>query len=68
MSAVMLSPQFQVVIPRAVREAMGLVPGTKLQAVQFQDRIEMIPLRSSKPLRDALRGIDTDVPRDGQRA
>ena len=68
MSAVTLSPKFQVVIPRAVREAMGLVPGTKLQAVQFQDRIEMIPLRSSKPLRGALRGIDTDVPRDGQRA
>lgn len=68
MSAVTVSPKFQVVIPQAVREAMGLVPGTKLQVVHFEDRIEMIPVRSSKSLRGSLRGIDTSVPRDDDRA
>jgi len=68
MAAVTVSPKFQVVIPQAVREAMGLVPGVKLQVVHFEDRIEMIPVRSSKSLRGSLRGIDTSVPRERDRA
>ncbi len=67
MSAVTVSPKFQVVIPQAVREAMGIVPGVKLQVIQYEDRIEMIPVRSSKSLRGSLRGIDTSVPRDADR-
>ena len=68
MSAVTVSPKFQVVIPQAIRQAMGLVPGVKLQVVHFLDRIEMIPVRSSKSLRGSLRGIDTSVPRERDRA
>lgn len=67
MSAVTVSPKFQVVIPQAVREAMGLTPGVKLQVVQYEDRIEMIPVRSRKSMRGSLRGIDTSVPRDADR-
>lgn len=67
MSAVTVSPKFQVVIPQAVRETMGLLPGTKLQVIHYEDRIEMIPVRSSKSLRGSLRGIDTAVPRDRDR-
>jgi AbrB family looped-hinge helix DNA binding protein len=67
MSAVTVSPKFQVVIPQAVRETMGLVPGTKLQVIHYEDRIEMIPVRSSKSLRGSLRGIDTSVPRERDR-
>lgn len=67
MSAVTVSPKYQVVIPLAVREAMGLVPGTKLQVLQHEDRIEMIPVRSSKSLRGSLRGINTSVPREHDR-
>jgi AbrB family looped-hinge helix DNA binding protein len=67
MAAVTVSPKFQVVIPQAVREAMGLVPGVKLQVVHYEDRIEMIPVRSSKALRGSLRGIDTSVPRERDR-
>ncbi|MGH8190251.1 MAG: AbrB/MazE/SpoVT family DNA-binding domain-containing protein [Rhodanobacteraceae bacterium] len=67
MQAVTVSPKYQVVIPQAVREAMGLTPGTKLQVLQYGDRIEMIPVRSAKSLRGTLRGIDTSVPRDRDR-
>lgn len=62
-----ISPKYQVVIPRQVREAMDLKPGTRLQVVQFEDRIELIPLRSAKSLRGSLRGLDTRVPRDADR-
>ena len=67
MQAVTVSPKFQVVIPLAVRKALGLVPGVKLQVVQFEDRIELIPVRNARSLRGSLRGLDTSVPRDGDR-
>ena len=68
MQAVTVSPKFQVVIPQAVRRALGLVPGVKLQVVHFENRIELMPVRSSKSLRGSLRGIDTSVPRERDRA
>lgn len=67
MQAVTVSPKFQVVIPQAVREAMGLQPGVKLQVVHYENRIELIPIRSSKSLRGSLKGLNTDVPREGDR-
>ena len=67
MSAVTVSPKFQVVIPLAVRQALGLVPGVKLHVVQFADRIELIPVRTAKSLRGTLAGLDTSVPREPDR-
>ena len=67
MQAVTVSPKFQVVIPLAIRQALGLVPGVKLQVIHYENRIELIPLRSSKSLRGSLRGIDTSVPREPDR-
>jgi len=67
MQTIKISPKYQVVIPRNVREAMDLKPGTRLQVVQFEDRIELIPLRSAKSLRGSLPGLDTRVPRDADR-
>jgi AbrB family looped-hinge helix DNA binding protein len=64
---VIVSPKFQVVIPQAVRQAMGLVSGVKLQVVHYENRIELIPLRSSKSLRGSLKGIDTTVSRETDR-
>lgn len=67
MQAVTISPKFQVVIPQVVREAMGLQPGLKLQVIQFEDRIELIPVRKAKALRGSLKGLDTQVPRERDR-
>ncbi len=67
METVTVSPKFQVVIPRAIREALGLSPGQKVQALQFQNRIELIPVRPLKGMRGFLKGIDTTVPRDRDR-
>jgi AbrB family looped-hinge helix DNA binding protein len=68
MSVVTVSPKFQVVIPRAIREAMGLAPGQKVQALQYQNRIEFIPVRSMRAMKGFLKGIDTTVARDRDRA
>lgn len=67
MSVVTVSPKFQVVIPQEIREAMGLEPGQKVQALQYMDRIEFIPLKPLKALRGFLKGMDTSVPRESDR-
>jgi AbrB family looped-hinge helix DNA binding protein len=65
---VKISPKFQVVIPKAIREKLRLSPGQKVQALLYGDRIELIPLQPVKQMRGFLRGIDTTVPRDTDRA
>jgi AbrB family looped-hinge helix DNA binding protein len=67
MTAVTVSPKFQIVIPKEVREALGIVSGQKVQMLTHQNRIELIPLKSMREMRGFLKGIDTDVQRDKDR-
>lgn len=67
MESVTLSPKFQVVIPKTVRESLGLRAGIKIKVIQLLDRIELIPEKPIKEFRGFLKGIKTDVPRDGER-
>lgn len=67
MKTVTVSSKFQVVIPREVRESMDLKPGTKMQVLQYENRIELIPLIEPKSLRGFVKGIDTEVNREGDR-
>ncbi len=67
MQTVTVSPKFQVVIPLAVRESLKLVPGVKMQVVQFDNRVEFIPVQLASALRGSLRGIDTNIARDADR-
>lgn len=64
MKTVTVSPKFQVVIPRDLRKSMDIQPGTKVQVLQYENRIELIPLKSPKSLRGFLKGIDTSVDRE----
>ena len=68
MATVRVSPKFQVVIPKEVREAMGLRPGQRLVVFRHEHRIELVPVEPMRRLRGFARGIDTSVPRDGDRA
>ena len=67
MATVTVSPKFQVVIPREVRESLGLRPGEKIQVFQFEDRIELVPVKDLKKMRGFLKGIDTSVQREKDR-
>lgn len=64
MDAVTISSKYQVVIPKAVRERLNLVPGQKVQVVAYGDRIEFIPVRPASELRGIARGLDTSFERD----
>ena len=65
METVTVSPKFQVVIPKEMREALKLTPGQKVQALLYENRIELIPVRPVKQMRGFLKGIDTTVVREG---
>jgi AbrB family looped-hinge helix DNA binding protein len=64
MTTVTVSPRFQVIIPQVIRDSLGIKPGQRIQALQYQDRIELIPLRPMRKARGMLKGIDTSVKRD----
>jgi len=64
MDAVTVSPKYQVVIPRRVRERMGLRAGQKLEVISFDDRIELVPLRPMREMRGFLKGLDPAFERE----
>ena len=67
METVTVSPKFQIVIPRAIRDSLDLRPGQKVQVMRYGGRIELIPLRPIQETRGFLRGIDTSVERERDR-
>ena len=67
METVTVSPKFQIVIPKVIREKLGLSSGQKVQAIVYGDRIELIPMRSIKEMRGFLKGIDTTLEREADR-
>ena len=67
MTTVTVSPKYQVVLPREVREAMGIRPGQKVLVLRYENRIELIPVRGAREMRGFLKGIDTKVERDKDR-
>jgi len=67
MSTVTISPKYQVVIPKAIREKLRLEPGQKVEAIAYQGRIELIPVRPTRKTRGFIKGIDTKVEREADR-
>lgn len=61
MQPVRISPKFQVVILKKIRESLQVTPGQKMQAILFEDRIEPIPIGPVKRVRGFLEGIDTTI-------
>ncbi len=67
MQTVTVSPKYQIVIPRAVRDALKLRPGQKMQVIPYNGRVELIPERDIKELRGFLKGINTEFRREDDR-
>jgi AbrB family looped-hinge helix DNA binding protein len=67
METVTVSPKYQVVIPKAIREALRLRPGQKMRVIEYDGRIELIPDRDISELRGFLKGIDTRIEREKDR-
>ena len=60
MARTKVSPKFQVVIPKEVREGMGLRVGQELQVVSKGGVITLVPERPLSSLRGFAKGVRTD--------
>jgi len=67
MTAVTVSPKFQVVIPKDVREQMKLEPGQQMSVLVYQGRIQLIPLRPMEELRGFASGSEAKFNREDDR-
>ena len=67
MQLVTVSPKFQVVIPKLVRESLGIRPGQRLQVIPYGDRIELVPPRGIAEMRGFLAGMDSRFDREPDR-
>jgi len=58
MQTVTVSPKFQVVIPKKVRDQLHIKPGQKMMAMPYGEHIQLVPVKSAKSLRGLLKGCD----------
>lgn len=67
MNSVTISPKYQIVIPKRVRESLHLRPGQKLRAVVYRGQIHLIPVVPLRQIEGIFKGIDTTVVREPDR-
>ncbi|MEO5865048.1 MAG: AbrB/MazE/SpoVT family DNA-binding domain-containing protein [Nitrospiraceae bacterium] len=62
MATTTISPKFQIVIPKAVREKLHLTPSQRLQVVEKGGVITLVPEVPLKSLKGKLKGMSkTDL-------
>jgi AbrB family looped-hinge helix DNA binding protein len=67
MDIVKVSPKYQVVIPKGIREALGIRPGQEVAVLRYKGRVELIPIVPVKQMRGFLRGVDSTIEREPDR-
>ena len=66
MERVKVSPKFQIVIPRKIREQMKIRPGQTLTLIESRGVLKAIPDLPPEKLRGIARGITTEGLREKQ--
>jgi len=67
MNTVTVSTKYQVVIPKDIRDNIGLKAGTSMEIINYGNRIELIPIQPMKNLKGIFKGINTKIERDNDR-
>ena len=67
MDTVLVSPDFQIIIPLTIRESLGIQPGQSVQVIQYDNRVELIPVHPMPQARGLLRDINTTLEREPDR-
>ena len=67
MNTVTVSSKYQIVIPKDIREDIGLQVGTKLEIISYGSRLELVPIVPMKKLKGIFKGIKTDIAREEDR-
>lgn len=64
MEIITVSPKYQVVIPKKIRERLGLKQGQKMHVITYNNQVVLIPIRPIQEARGSLPGLETNVERD----
>lgn len=67
MTTVTVSPRFNITIPKLIRDNYKIKSGQKFEMVQYEDRLELVPVNPIETMRGFLKGIDTTVIRGEDR-
>ncbi|HBM15407.1 MAG TPA: AbrB family transcriptional regulator [Lentisphaeria bacterium] len=67
MNTVTVSPKYQIVIPAEIRHKAKIQRGQKIQLINFDGRIELMPLKKASEMRGFLKGINTKIEREDDR-
>ncbi len=59
MAKTRVSPKYQIVIPKEIREGLGLRPGQDMQVIRKGNVIMLVPDRPMSAFRGILRGLPT---------
>jgi AbrB family looped-hinge helix DNA binding protein len=66
MATTTISPKFQIVIPKEVREKLHIAPSQRLQVVEKGGVITLVPEVSLRSLKGALKGMSKSDLREKQ--
>ncbi len=64
MKPITVSPRFQIVLPKKIREHMRIKVGRRMHIIAYDNILTLIPIRSIQEARGSLKNIKTDVVRD----
>lgn len=64
---VKVSPKYQIVIPKEIRESLGIRSGSEVAVFQYRNRIEYVPVKPITTMRGFLKGINTELKREQDR-
>jgi len=67
MKTVIISSKYQIVIPKEIRNTIGLQVGAKLEVLTYGSRIELVPIYSMEKLKGVFKGINTEIVREEDR-
>jgi len=67
MEIVTVSPKYQVVIPRTVRDSVGISPGQKMHVFFYRHGIQLIPLTPVHEARGFLKGMNIATEQEQKR-
>jgi AbrB family looped-hinge helix DNA binding protein len=67
MPTVTVSPKYQVVIPKEIRDAMEIRPGQKVHMMIYRGQLVLVPILPMEQLRGMAKGIDATFEREPDR-
>ena len=67
MPSVTVSPKYQVVIPKEIRDELKIEPGQQVQMLIYKGNVILVPVRPMAEMRGFAKGMDATFERDEDR-